>query len=370
MSSAQPTIRATDALGNTREVKTDVRKSQVISDKNALGQTTSYLYDTLGRRTRITYPEGNFVQIGYDDRGNVTEVRQVAKAGTPALPDIVESAEYPSSCANPKTCNKPTSTTDALGKVTDYTYRPEHGGIWTITLPAPVNGGIGPKTTYSYTALSAWYRNSSGTVVQAPTPIYKLTGITTCRTTSSCTGSADEVVTILTYEEGSSSQPSNLLLKSVTQKAGDNSVSATTTMSSARGNRVSVDGPLAGVVDTVITRYDLLRRIVGSHRPDPDGAAVLKRRAVRYGYNDDDSPISIEQGTVNGVTDADWAAMTVLDRASVRRRRLRAEGFRIDPQWRIDPRAHPIPYDALGRPECVIRREPRAIHRTRIVVRM
>lgn len=314
---SQPTVKVTDPLGNSREVKTDLLKAQVMSDKDALGHITSYQYDSFGRRTRITYPEGNYVQITYDGRGNVTEVRRVAKPGA-AIPDIVESAVYPTTCSNPKTCNKPTSTTDARGQTTDYTYDPTHGGVLTITQPAPFSGAVRPQTRFTYTALYAWYKNSAGTIVQAPTPIYKLTRTSSCRTTASCTDSADEVRTTFAYQTGSSSTPSNLLLTSVTQSAGDGSVSAVTTMSyDDRGNRVTADGPLAGTVDAITTRYDILRRVVGVIGPDPDGSGPLLRRAMRNSYNADDLPTTVDRGTVNGLSDANWSAFSVLEQMSI-----------------------------------------------------
>ncbi|NWE54527.1 hypothetical protein, partial [Brevundimonas sp. P7753] len=64
----------------------------------------------------VTRPEGDELVYNFDTRGNVTEERMVSKApGSPA--DIVRRATYPSTCANPVTCNLPTSITDARGGV-------------------------------------------------------------------------------------------------------------------------------------------------------------------------------------------------------------------------------------------------------------
>jgi RHS repeat-associated protein len=308
-----PILRITNPLGHVREVQWNQAVSQVHSDRDEMGRAITYQYDSLGRRTRVTYPEGNYVQVTYDSRGNVTQTRRVAKPGS-GLPDVVISAVYPAVCTNPKTCNKPTSTTDALGAVTEYTYDPVHGGVLTVTAPAPSPGAVRPQTRYTYAPLYAWYRNSAGALVQAPTPIYKLTQISSCRTLSSCAGTADEVRTTLGYQVGSASTPSNLLLTSITQSAGNGAVIATTTMTyDARGNRVTVDGPLPGSADTIITRYDVLRRVVGVVGPDPDGAGALKRRAARFTFRADDQLALIERGTVNGLSDADFAGMAVLE---------------------------------------------------------
>ena len=105
----------------------ETKYNRPVSDTDPTGRTTTYQYDSFGRLTRTTLPEGDYVQYSYDARGNVTETRRVSKTpGTPA--DIVTSAAYPATCSNPVTCNLPTSTTDARGFVTDYSYDPVHGG--------------------------------------------------------------------------------------------------------------------------------------------------------------------------------------------------------------------------------------------------
>ncbi|NWO67906.1 RHS repeat protein, partial [Escherichia coli] len=50
------------------------------SRTDPLSRTTSWQYDASGRVTRITQPEGNYTQLTYDSRGNVTEKRAVAKS--------------------------------------------------------------------------------------------------------------------------------------------------------------------------------------------------------------------------------------------------------------------------------------------------
>jgi RHS repeat-associated protein len=83
------------------------------------------------------------------------------------------------------------------------------------------------------------------------------------------------------------------------------------------GNLLTVDGPLSGSADTVRRRYDAARQVVGMVSPDPDGAGTLKNRAVRYTYNLDGQVTSVERGTVNSQSDADWTAFSVLDQATI-----------------------------------------------------
>lgn len=255
----------------------------------------------------ITDPEGNTTAFGYS-LGSITRKTMTAKPGS-GLANIEVTATY-NCTTNIKLCAKPATITDAKGKVTTYTYNATHGGLLTETGPAAPSG-IQPQRRYTYTQLYAWYKNSSGVVVQAPTPVWMLTGISECRTLASCIGTADEKRTTITY--GSSGAANNLLPTSVTIQAGDGFISATTTQTyDAIGNLLTVDGPLAGAGDTTRTRYDSMRRVTGVISPDPDGAGPLPHRATRNTYSSADDLITVEQGTVVSQFDADWPSFVSL----------------------------------------------------------
>ena len=276
------------------------------SATDALGHTTSWQYDSSGRPTRVTAPEGNYVQTTYDARGNVTQTDMVAKSGS-GVPTITTLASYDATCANAATCNQPNTTTDAKGNVTDYTYDTTHGGVTSVKAPAPSTGAIRPETRYSYASLQAYY-NIGGSVVASGQPVYRLTGISTCQTTASCAGTADEVKTTISYGPQAVGTGNNLLPVSVSKGAGNGSLTATTTIGyDDIGNRVSVDGPLSGTADTTTYRYDAARQLVGVISPDPDGGGALKRRAQRLTYNPHGIVTVKEIGTVNGTGDTDWA---------------------------------------------------------------
>ena len=70
---------------------TEVRANLVSSVVDSLNRTTSYLYDNNMRLTRVTLPQGNYVQIGYDARGNITSKVTTAKAGS-GLATLTETA--------------------------------------------------------------------------------------------------------------------------------------------------------------------------------------------------------------------------------------------------------------------------------------
>jgi RHS repeat-associated protein len=291
VSGTTATMTITNALSQTTTVVSDLTIDEPTSITDGNSHTTAYTYDTNGRLTRATSPEGNYTNYTYDSRGNVTETRQVAKSGSP-LSDVVATASFDSSCTNPVKCNEPNSTTDARGNTTGYTYDSTHGGVVTTTLPAPTTGAVQPQTRLSYTSTGG---------------VYMLTGISQCQTTSSCSGGADEAKTSISYN-------SNLLPTSISRGNGSGTLTATTAMTyDSIGNLVTVDGPLAGTADTTMFRYNSARERIGAISPDPDGSGSLKNRAERVTYDSHDLPTKVEHGTVNSQSDTDWAAFSTLE---------------------------------------------------------
>lgn len=298
-------------LGVTQVVQSQLSTGVVLLDNDALNRAVTYEYfPTTNWLKKVTAPEGNAIEYTYDARGNVTQTRAIAKAGS-GLADIVTSASYSASCANATICNQPNSVTDARGFVTDFTYDSGHGGVLTATAPAPSTGAVRPQTRYTYQSLSAYYKNSAGTIVVAPSPVTRLTLESSCATLTTCAGGADE--TRMTYAYGSTGVANNRLPVSVTAAAGNNAVSSVTAMTYDRnGDVLTINGPLSGTTDTSRIRYDNMRQVVGAIGPDPDGGGALKHRAQRFIYNNDGQVTSTQQGTVNSQSDTDWANFAIL----------------------------------------------------------
>jgi len=300
-----------DPASHTRTI--NYNASLLVTSVNAGGQTTEYSYCGAsetncpeGLLKTVKAPEGNTVAYAYDARGNVTSTTHIAKAGS-GLANIVTSAVYPSTCSNPKICNKPTSTTDARGKVTNYGWDSTHGGLTWVKGPADASS-IRPETRLSYSSQYARYKNSAGTIVNAATPVWVATGSSQCRVgvAPACVGTADEQVATLAYP---SSGASNLQPISMTSKAGNNTLAATTTVTYDNYGRVlTVDGPLSA--DTSRIRYNLAGQVIGKVAPDPDDVGASKFLATRYTYNARGQAYLTETGTVNGLSDADWAAFS------------------------------------------------------------
>jgi RHS repeat-associated protein len=287
----------------------------------------------------FTDPGGIQTFLKYDGYHNITEVRRRAKPvnGQPSsLPDIVTTTVY--ACF--KSCAKPTSTTDANGNVTDYTYSPDHDGMLTETGPA-VNG-VRPQTRYTYAQRHAWIKNGSGGYSQAATPIWLLSQTSSCRTgAASGTGCAlpgDEVVTA--YDYGPDSGPNTLLVRgqAVTADPGSGSGAGSITLRTcyaydSLGRRTSETSPRAGLAScpaaapasaaafTHATRYDAAGRVTGTIAPDPDGPAgplgPLAHAAVRNIYDPAGRLVRVEQGELaawqnEAVAPASWTGFTIL----------------------------------------------------------
>lgn len=348
------TTTVTSAAGGQRVVTSDFLTGRVLSDRNELNHTTTYAYDAQGRLSRVTAPEGNFVEYTRDARGNITQTLLRAKPGS-GLADITTTANFDATCANAKTCNQPNWTRDARGSQTDYTYDATHGGVLTVTQPAPTAGAVRPQVRYSYTALEAWYLNTSGVLAASGQPIYLLTGTSTCRTLSSCVGSADESKTVIGY--GSSGVANNRWPVTTTSSDGSGAlVLPVTSGYDTTGNVLTVDGPIFGTADTVRTRYDALRRHVGSVAPDPDGAGGRIPVAKRHTYNTAGDLITVEKGTVTSQSDADWSTFAPFEVVGLERD---SSGRLIKSTLSAGATTYAVEqtsYDAVGRPVCVATR--------------
>jgi YD repeat-containing protein len=331
------TTTITNALNGQMVVESDLNIGRPTKVTDALGRITTYQYDANGRLTRTTAPEGNYTQLTYDGRGNVTQTRHVGKSGS-GVADIVTTASYDATCANPVTCNSPNSVTDARGNVTDFTNDATDGGVLTVTAPAPTSGAARPQTRYAYALTHGEYR---------------LTAISACAsgTAPSCVGTAAESRTVIGYDARGN-------VTSVEQRDGTGTLSAVQAATyNAMGDVETVDGPLAGTGDTGRIRYNGAREVIGTIGPDPDGEGPLKHRASRNIISATTGLVTrMDVGTVNSQSDADWPYMAV------------HQSMEAD----YDAHARPVvqrlvaggttysltqaSYDALGRQECTAQR--------------
>lgn len=136
---------------NTECPSPSIVGANITNYTNELNFQSAYSY-TGTKIDTASLPERNGYDYDYDNRGNLTRITQIAKPNQGLANRIIFEADYPDACENPKTCNKPAWVKDAKGNQTDYSYYPEHGGVWTVTKPAQAND-VRPMATYTYTAV-------------------------------------------------------------------------------------------------------------------------------------------------------------------------------------------------------------------------
>lgn len=313
--SGQTQYEVTDPEGRTRKVRSDAN-FLVTKEIDSAGLETDYGYSS-GPLTSVTLPSGQTITYGYDGRN-----RRTSTTVTPTTGSATTTYTSYDTCTSSNTfyCNKPKTTTDALGNVTDYYYDESsqgHGLLTRMTLPSPGGGAARPEVRTSYTGYNAYVKNSGGSFVATSGTIYLPTAVKTCATGggSSCGGAANEIVTTTTY--GSTGVANNLLPVTVSIGAGNASsgaIATTTATYNPVGQVTSVDGPLttadglsSNSDDTTWYRYDAYWRPVGVVAPDPDGGGSLKPRAQRTAYNSTTGNVErVDVGTVNAASDSPW----------------------------------------------------------------
>ena len=310
-SGANTTLNTATGAGETGQIQSNPTAQQVVAVAEGGSGTTTYTVDFLGRVTRVTRPEGDYTNYTLDIYGNVTEVREVAKPGS-GMPDLVATANFNAGCLNTTNgsliCNAPNYTIDPKGNRTDFTYDPVHGSVTRVQLPSPITGGARPEVNTGYTALYPKVINGFGGLVNADSPEYKVTLVTTCATAATCTGTANESKVTVAYNTP------NLQVSSVTVASGNGAISSTTAYSyDSADNLKTIDGPLPGADDTTTLFYDSLNRKIGVIGADPDGGGSRPRPAERYTYNTESWVTRKERGHATAATDAALTAMTVTD---------------------------------------------------------
>lgn len=267
-----------DALGSARH-------NVITQITDSIGRTTSYVFDNNYRVTRIAYPEGNAVNVVYDNGGNIVSKTTQAKPGS-GLADITETAYYDTTNCDlySVSCYRPVWLRDARGEQTDFVYNTS--GLLTERKDPADADGVRRKTTIEY--------QTSASGVSRPSVVHVCGDVTTC-------GTSAEIRTEYQYW-------GDTLLPSVKQRIDETTgqVLETDYAYDNAGRLLSVDGPLPGSDDATYYRYDVYGR--RTWEIGPLGANGL-RNAKRFAYRDaDDKLTSTEKGTV---TDPSSTTLTV-----------------------------------------------------------
>jgi RHS repeat-associated protein len=264
------------------------RRNVINQITDSIGRVTAYDFDSNYRVTRIVYPEGNEVSVGYDGYGNITS-RTVSPKPASGLAVITETANYnqPACASAPggPLCYRPVWFRDARGKQTDFLYNAA-GQVTERTDPADANG-VRRKTYITY---------------QSSTGVSRKQVVRVCGDTTTC-GTSAEIRTEYQYWGAT-------LLPSVVRRidAARGETLETHYTYDGAGRVLSEDGPFAGTDDAKYFRYDTYGR--KTWEIGPLGANGV-RNARKFTYRDaDDKLTTTQEGTVVDPTNPSLTVFT------------------------------------------------------------
>lgn len=356
-------VTITDPNGNTRRAFSNNTNGRMYWQTDGVGLQTIYAYDGYGRLIDSALPTGLGIAYEYDGRGNINLIKHYS--ADPGIQDRYILYRYDAVCVAAAKCNKPNSKIDVNNAITEYTYDLSHGGLISLTEPAPIAGAVRPQIRYTWGPVHSWSKTSSGTIVQSPSAVMRLQAVSSCAAVALCAGTTGETKQTIAYQTGSSLVGSNGLPVGKTVSDGTGALVATTTQAwNVIGDLIAVDGPLSGTGDVTVSRYDLARQLVGVVGPDPDGTGPLAHRASRITYDPDGRPTMVAQGTVIDQSDAAWAAFaplqTLITEYDSRGRAVKSALADGAATFAVVQKS----YDAADRVECVATRMNPAIFGT------
>ena len=271
------------------------RRNVMTGATDSIGRFTGYMFDSAYRPTRVTQPEGNRIDLGYDNFGNIIWRTATPKAGS-GLATVTESAFYPTDdwnlcngVMNKPGCYRPLWSRDGLGRQTDYVYNTA-GQLIEQTDPADASG-VRRKTYIEYET--------------AANGVSRRKVVRVCGTGAAC-GSSNEIRTEYDYW-------GNTLLPSAERKI-DTALGVTLTTAhtyDSAGRVLSTDGPMPGTNDAVYYRYDLYGRKTWEIAPLGSGLRVAKRFTYRVADG------KLESTEIGTVPDSSSPALTVLNRTDL-----------------------------------------------------
>ncbi|HYI49599.1 MAG TPA: RHS repeat-associated core domain-containing protein [Allosphingosinicella sp.] len=289
------------------------QRNVLTSITDSIGRTTSIQSDYAFRPTRLTSPEGNRVDVVYDDMGNITSRTATPKAGSGQSP-VTETAFYPTAtCIGGGAqvlCYRALWSRDGLNRQTDYAYN-NMGQMTQQDDPADANG-VRRRTIVEYAA--------------SPGGISRRSVVRVCGVGTTC-GTGDEIRTEYHYWDPTHPLRDTHLVRLERRIAGAQ-VLETTYEYDAAGRLRWTDGPLASTNDRTYARYDQFGR--GTWQISalaPNGQRLVTRTAYR---DSDDKVIATESGFIPA--DPESVAFTAHSRVD----------------YYFDSRRHPIREAASG----------------------
>nr|MBA3311784.1 cadherin-like domain-containing protein [Planctomycetaceae bacterium] len=276
----------------------------LLTETDELGHTTTYAYDTLGRRTGITQPDPDgtgpltspVVTYAYDAIGNVVSVTDpLGKVTTfeydnrnrmwrKTLPDPDGTGPLTSPVYTYAfdAAGNLTGETDPLGRTTNHEYNAANQRTKTI-LPDPDGAGpLGrPFTTFSYDAVGRLESvtdpdpDGTGSLTSSVTTYaYNLRGWLTSVT--------DPTGAVTAYGYDAAGQRTSTTLPDPDGYGYPLTSPVYSTTYDAVGRVLTETDPLGNVT---AYEYDALGRLIKTTLPDPDGTGSLTSPVTTYSYS-------------------------------------------------------------------------------------
>ncbi len=261
------------------------------------GRVVTQKFDNRDRVTERTFPEGNKVQLVYDDATQqVKQITQIPKSTayySTVLPNIVVSATYDAACAKIKT------VTDARGKVTTWNYNATTCTLTNVQQPQVPNPELG------------------GSPLQTPTTAYLYNGF------GQLTQVTDPTGRIVTFDYHAAT---NYRLHRYVNPAGLNLT--TTYGHNNYGDINSITDP-RGAISTITYIYDKQRRLAQINAPlgsitkntyDLDGDVIRVERAKNdpptqwQAWQVTYTPTKLVESEVSPLAETSWRTYDALDR--------------------------------------------------------
>ena len=258
-----------------------------------LNRRTSYQLDAARRPTQVTFPEGNRINVVYDEYANIVSRTATPRPGSNLAP-ITQTAFYPTdTCVGSGhrvRCYRPLWSRDGMGRQTDYAYN-DFGQPIEQTDPADADGVR--RRTYTEYATS-------------PAGVSRKSVVRVCGVGTTC-GTSAEIRTEYQYWGNT-----YLVSRERQIDSGGGAPIDTHYDYDPAGRLRMVDGPLPGTDDASYNRYDIYGRKtweIGARAPNG------LRIATRTIYRDaDDRAVATETGTI---PDAASEALTVFRRTDL-----------------------------------------------------
>lgn len=213
------------------------------------GVFITYTENTANRPKSVT-DKGIKSEYFYDSRGNITKIIRGEGAD-----QLVTEADYPTTCENIKTCNKPNWIKDFNGNITYYTYHTQSGEIETIQYPPDINGDVFVEQN-TYNQYHAWYKKNNESIVRDSNPLWLLSEKKYCTQGNFNDGICESnnylVLHSYEYGAGSSAIGNNLWLTSEVVDAFDDQVGERSKLRTcykydSLGNQISTISPNANL---------------------------------------------------------------------------------------------------------------------------